>query len=72
LKENVSKLQKDNEKLRKYITKKNDHFLNIQSLNESLIKEVNNIKLENSSKAKLKNDNSREELKKKYEEICRL
>jgi hypothetical protein len=65
-------LQKDNEKLRKYITKKNDHFLNMQSLNESLIKEVNNIKLENSSKAKWKKDNSREELKKKDEEICRL
>jgi hypothetical protein len=50
-KENVSKLQKDNEELRKYITKKNNQFLNIESVNDSLIKEVKNIKQENSSKS---------------------
>jgi hypothetical protein len=53
-------LQKDNEEIRKYITKKIDHFLNMQSLNESPIKEVKNIKQENSSKAKWEKDNSRE------------
>jgi hypothetical protein len=71
-KENVSKLQKDNEELRKYITKKNDEFIKMQSLNESLIKEVKNLKQEKSSKAKWENDDSREELKNKDEEICRL
>jgi hypothetical protein len=44
----------------------------MQSLNESLIKEVKNLKQEKSSKAKWENDDSREELKKKDEEICRL
>ena len=43
-KENVSKLQNDNEELRKYITNKNDEFVKIQSLNESLIEEVKNLK----------------------------
>jgi hypothetical protein len=47
LKENVSKFQKDNEELRKYITKKNYEFVKMQSLNESLIKEVKNLKQEN-------------------------
>jgi arginine/glutamate-rich protein 1 len=44
----------------------------MQSLNESLIKEVKNLKQEKSSKGKLENDESREELKKKDEEIKRL
>jgi hypothetical protein len=71
-KENVSKLKKDNEELRNYITKKNDEFIKMQSLNESLIKEVKNLKQEKSSKAKWEKDDSREELKKKDEEVCRL
>jgi hypothetical protein len=71
-KENVSKLKKDNEDLRKIITKKNDEFTKMQSLNESFIKEVKNLKQEKSSKAKWENDDSREDLKKKDEEIRRL
>jgi chromosome segregation ATPase len=71
-KEKVSKLQKDNEELRKYIIKKNNEFAKMQSLNESLIKEVKNLKQEKSSKGKWENDDSREELKKKDEEIKRL
>jgi chromosome segregation ATPase len=71
-KENVSKLQKDNEEIRKYITKKNHEFPNIQSLNESLIKDVKNLNQEKSSKAKWEKDDSREDLKKKDEEIYRL
>jgi hypothetical protein len=71
-KENVSKLQKDNEELRKCITKKNNEFSKLQSLNESLIKEIKNLKQEKSSKSKWENDDSREELKNKEEEICRL
>jgi hypothetical protein len=65
-------LQKDNEEIRKYITKKHDDLTKIQSRNESLIKEVKNLKKEKSSKAKWENDDSREDLKKKDEEICRL
>jgi hypothetical protein len=37
-------LQKENEELRKYIIKKDEEFAKMQSLNESLIKEVKNIK----------------------------
>ena len=44
----------------------------MKSLNESLIMEVKNLKQEKSSKAKWENDDSREELKKKDEEIKRL
>ena len=44
----------------------------MQSLNESLIKEVKNLNQEKSSKAKWGKDDSREELKKKDEEVCRL
>jgi hypothetical protein len=71
-KENVFKLQKDNEELRKRITKKNDEFAKMQSINGSLIEEVKNLKQENSIKAKWENDDSREELKSKDEEIYRL
>jgi hypothetical protein len=52
-KEKVYKLQKENEGLRKYIIKKDDEFAKMQSLNESLIKEVKNIKKENISDGKL-------------------
>jgi hypothetical protein len=62
----------DNEEIRKYITKKSDEFNKMKSLNESLIKEVKNLKQEKSSKAKWEKDDSREGLKKKDEEICRL
>jgi hypothetical protein len=44
----------------------------MQFLNESLIKEVKNLKKENNSKSKWEKDESREDLKKKDEEICRL
>jgi methionyl-tRNA synthetase len=37
-KEIFFKLQKDNEELRKYIINKNDEFIKMQSINESLIK----------------------------------
>jgi glutaredoxin 2 len=53
-KENVSKLKNDNEDLRKYVTNKNNELVKMQSLNESLIKEVKNLKQEKSSKAKWK------------------
>jgi hypothetical protein len=66
-KENLSKFQKDNEEIRKYIINKNDEFVKIQSFNESLIKEVNKLKKEKSRKAKWEKDESKEELKKKYE-----
>jgi hypothetical protein len=54
-KENVSKLKKDDEELRKCITKKNDEFVKMKSLNESLIKEVKNLKQEKSRKTKWEN-----------------
>jgi len=57
-------LHKDNEYLRKYIINKYDEFSKMQSLNESLIKEVNNLKKENNSKIKLETNESRGELKK--------
>jgi hypothetical protein len=66
------KLKKANEEIIKYITKKNDEFTKMQSLNETLIKEVKNLKQENSSKKKWENDDSRGILKNKYEEICQL
>jgi hypothetical protein len=44
----------------------------MQSLNESLTKEVKNLKQVNSSKGKLENYESKEELKNKDEEIKRL
>ena len=44
----------------------------MQSLNESLIKEVNNLKQENISKGKIEKNESREDFKNKYEEICIL
>jgi hypothetical protein len=71
-KEIVSKFQKDNEEIRKYVTKKNYEFIKMKSLNESLIKEVKNLKKENSSKEKWENDYSRKELKNGDEEICKL
>jgi hypothetical protein len=71
-KENVSKLKRDSEEIRKYITKKNDDFIKIQSLYESLIKKVKNLKQEKSRKEKWEKDDSREYLKKKEEDICRL
>jgi hypothetical protein len=46
----VSKLQKDNEEISKYNIKKNYEFAKIQSLNDSLIKEVRNLKQGNTSK----------------------
>ena len=44
----------------------------MQSLNESLIKEVKNLKQEKTSKAKWENVDSREYLKNKDKEICIL
>jgi hypothetical protein len=44
----------------------------MQSLHESLIKEARNLKKETSIKSKWENDDSREELKNKYEDTCIL
>jgi hypothetical protein len=44
----------------------------MKSFNESLIKEVKNLKKERSGKAKWENDDSREDLEKRDEGICRL
>jgi hypothetical protein len=52
------------------INKKGEELYKIISLNESLIKEVKNLKQENTSKGKWEKDESREDLKKKDEEIC--
>jgi F0F1-type ATP synthase epsilon subunit len=52
--------------------KKGDELSKMQSINESLIKEIKNLKQENNSKSKWENDESREYLKKKDEDICRL
>jgi hypothetical protein len=65
-------LQKENEELRKYVINKYDEFSKMQSLNESLIKEVKNIKKENISDGKLEKNESSEDLKKKDENIWRL
>jgi len=54
------------------IKKKRDEFFKMQSLNDSLFKDVKNLKQEKNSKSKWENDESREDLKKKYEEICIL
>ena len=44
----------------------------MHSLNESLIKEVKNLKQEKNSKSKWEKNESREDLKNKDEEICIL
>jgi hypothetical protein len=49
------------------IKKKGDELSNIQDLNESLVKEVQKLKQEKSSKGKLEKNESR-----KDDEICRL
>ena len=54
------------------INKKGEALSNKQSLNESLIKEVKNLKKVKNSKSKWENDESREDLKNKDEEIRRL
>jgi chromosome segregation ATPase len=71
-KEKISKLEKDNDELKEELKNKGDQLCKMQSLNESLIKEVKNLKQENNSKGKLENYESKEELKKKDEEIKRL
>jgi DNA-directed RNA polymerase subunit M/transcription elongation factor TFIIS len=55
-----------------YITNKKYELSKMQSLNESLINEVNSLKQEKSSKEKWEKTDSKEDLKKKDEEICRL
>ena len=49
---------------------KGEDIYKIISFNESLMKEVKNLKQENTSKGKWEKDESREDLKKKDEEIC--
>jgi hypothetical protein len=55
------KLQEDNDGLEEELKNKGDQWCKMQSLNESLIKEITNLKLENYELG--------EELKNKYEEI---
>jgi len=71
-KELFSKLHTNNNELKKELKNKGDQLSNLQSLNESLINEVKNLKQENNSKGKLENDESMEELKKKVEETNML
>jgi hypothetical protein len=54
------------------IKKKGEDLSKIISLNESLIKEVKNLKKENNRKEKWEKDGSREDLRKKDEYLCRL
>jgi uncharacterized protein (DUF3084 family) len=54
------------------IKNKSGEQYKIRSLNESLIKEVKNLKQEKTSKGKWEKYESREDLKKKDQEICRL
>jgi hypothetical protein len=70
--EEMYRIQDELKEEKEEIKKKNDEFTNMQSLNESLIKEVKNLKQEKSSKEKWEKEDSREELKKKDEEISRL
>jgi hypothetical protein len=70
--EEMYRIQDELKEAKEEIKKKNDEFSKMQSLNESLIKEVKNLKQENNSKSKWEKDESREDLKKKDEEICRL
>jgi hypothetical protein len=70
--EELYRIQDELKEVKEEIKKKGEAISKIQFLNESLIKEVKNLKKENNSKSKWENDESNEDLKKKDEEICRL
>ncbi len=70
--EELYRIQDEFKEANEEIRNKGQELSKIQSLKESLIKEVKNLKQENSSKAKWEKDESMEDLKKKDEEICRL
>ena len=70
--EEMYRIQDELKEEKEYIKTKGEDLSKIISLNESLIEEVKNLKEENSIKAKWENDDSREELKSKDEEIYRL
>jgi DNA repair exonuclease SbcCD ATPase subunit len=70
--EEMFRIQDELIEAKKEIKKEGKELSKIISLNESLIKEVKNLKQEKTSKGKWEKDESREDLKKKYEEIYRL
>jgi hypothetical protein len=70
--EAMYKIQDELKEEKEEIKKKGGELSKIQDLNEALIKEVQKLKQGKSSKGKWEKDESREELKKKDEEICRL
>ena len=65
-------IQDELKEAKEEIKNEGENLSNIRSFNESLIKEVKNLKQEKSSKASWEKDDSREELKRKDEEVCRL
>jgi Zn-dependent oligopeptidase len=70
--EEMYRIQDELKEAKEEIKKKVRSLSKIISLNESLIKEVKNLKQEKTSKGKWEKDETREDLKKKDEEICRL
>jgi hypothetical protein len=70
--EEMYRIQDELKEEKEEIKNKGEDLSKIISLNESLLKQVKNLKKENTSKGKWEKDESREELKKKYEEICIL
>ena len=67
--EELYKIQDELKEAKEEIKKKGEELCKVRSLNESLIKEFKNLKQEKISQAKWEKDDSREELKIKYEEI---
>jgi hypothetical protein len=65
-------IQHELKEAKEEINKKGEELSKIIYLNESLIKEVKNLKQEKTSKGKWEKYESKEDLKNKYEEICRL
>jgi hypothetical protein len=65
--EEMYRIDNELKEAKEEIKKKNDDFSKMQSINESLITEVKNLKQENTSKGKWEINESREDLKNKYE-----
>jgi hypothetical protein len=65
--EEMYRIDNELKEAKEEIKKKNDDFSKMQSINESLITEVKNLKQEKTSKGKWEIDESREDLKNKYE-----
>jgi hypothetical protein len=70
--EEIYIIQEELKEAKEEIKNKGEEISKIISFNESLIKEVKNLKQEKTSKGKWEKDESREDLKNKDEEICRL